>query len=121
MSSLLPVLRSEIPAMTMCAVCPKPGHCCHNLMLSEDGEDIVYKNGTPFEEIAAKLRAENLPFEPLAVFEDHGETFSCTYKCRNLLPNGLCGDYLKRPQLCRDYAPLDDELCIFSSADKDEA
>ncbi len=39
--------------------------------------------------------------------------------CKFLLPDGKCGDYENRPQVCRDFKA--DYFCYFlSSLDKDE-
>ena len=121
MSTLLPVLNSENPAMCLCSVCPKPGSCCHDFIL-EDTDDkfsFAYLKTRGREAALDKMREEGLPFLPLRIrstFKGPGSRLfvSYSYKCSNLLPNGRCGDYENRPQLCRDFVPDSDWLCIFT-------
>lgn len=34
------------------------------------------------------------------------------WSCKNLTPEGRCGDYENRPELCRTYEPGQDLLCV---------
>lgn len=47
-------------------------------------------------------------FRPLRQLEDGRWTWECT----QLQPNGRCGIYENRPQLCRDFAPGEGPLCV---------
>lgn len=64
----------------------------------------------------------NLPFQPTEIHglftdEDSGRRYvTYAYSCPELLPNGRCGIYENRPNVCRDYKPGTDALCVFSNA-----
>jgi Fe-S-cluster containining protein len=58
-----------------------------------------------------------MPFLPLPEPE-YGELDGKKYanykvSCPELLPHGRCGIYEHRPQLCKDYAPASDALCVY--------
>ena len=49
--------------------------------------------------------------ENVALFKDEDGWFiSMTARCAHLMPNGMCGIYDKRPQICREHS---NECCEF--------
>lgn len=93
--------------MSLCDVCMSPGACCKRLNLSspvnpdvgaamsrESAEHMVLRNGLPF--IPTHQAADG----------------TWAYACTQLQPDGRCGIYEARPQLCRDYLPGSDRLCV---------
>jgi uncharacterized protein len=58
--------------------------------------------------------------EGVTVFVEDGKWFLQLFnKCRYLLPDGCCGNYDHRPQVCRDYGldEKDEPNCEFISSD----
>lgn len=129
MSDLLPVLLSDIPAMTNCSICPKPGSCCSGFTVNfGDAYTADWE-----AEATKKLQEYGLPFVVSGVYisKEHfrsawhpiitgtnlnrvtGESVHPLYSCTKLLPNGRCGIYETRPQLCRLFVPGSDGLCVF--------
>lgn len=46
-------------------------------------------------------------------FEETGRQFATyLWSCPVLLPNGRCGDYENRPNVCRSFEPASDLLCV---------
>lgn len=94
---------------SMCDRCLAPGHCCKRLTLSGtvDGERI--QDPMSFEKAEhLALKARLWMMRPAHQREDGRWQWSCT----QLLPNGRCGIYEDRPQLCRLYRPGEDGLCV---------
>jgi Fe-S-cluster containining protein len=123
-STLLPVLRSEIPQMSLCSICPKPGSCCADFTLSDERGEVTFWKDTWHEDALAWCDARKLPFFPARVVsewtaeegENKGRVYvSVRFDCPELLDNGRCGIYGTRPDLCRRYAPLVDELCCLTA------
>lgn len=50
-------------------------------------------------------------FEPAFTVDD-GRGPIWRFSCRALQPNGRCGRYETRPDLCRRFEPLQDGLCV---------
>ena len=100
--------------MSLCDICPRPGHCCTGLSLG-GGDFGRFKNGLEvLVEIAGYIRwgedtntVDLLPFMPLR----RNEFGMWNFWCPNLTREGRCGDYENRPFACRHYQPLDDGLC----------
>lgn len=58
-----------------------------------------------------------LMHEGVTVFVEDGEWYAqFNTKCRNLLPDGRCGIYETRPQICRDYKAGE---CDYTGGDYD--
>lgn len=58
----------------------------------------------------------HLPFIPLDTYASTAADAMPGYvgirwQCKNLTPEGRCGDYENRPNLCRIYEPGEDRLC----------
>lgn len=90
--------------MSLCDTCHAPGHCCRKFTVSgtwpSDPDDAVQA-----------ARAAGLPFEPLEVTA-HGWNWSCPL----LGADGRCTEYESRPELCRNYKPGQDALCVMDGA-----
>lgn len=118
-NSLLPVLRSDHPAMSLCSICPKPGMCCQNFPLSKNGEQLTFWEDTAFEDAIDFLRKHDLPFDPHEVSgtyttEDGRRYVTLRYNCPKLGPDGRCTIYATRPALCRNFLPGEGDICAFS-------
>lgn len=50
--------------------------------------------------------------EPVVHVDGSGPAAGMFYTCRNLLPNGNCGIYSRRPAMCREY-PYRGDRCVF--------
>lgn len=101
--------------MSICDTCKAPGACCKKLQLIENGNQMTFWK----EEDALKyLEDKKLPFKILrktATYHDEesgNDYYTYEYMCPVLLPNGRCGDYENRPDLCRNYEPKSDKLCV---------
>lgn len=102
---------------SMCDRCMSPGHCCKGVALHGGGQ-----RNRPFERAIREIsepmsfeRAEHLAmqlgismFRP-AFQEPNG---SWRWWCTALDRDGRCSIYEDRPQLCRDYRPGQDGLCV---------
>jgi len=116
---MLPVLYSDAPQNHLCSMCPKPGHCCHEFMLSSDNH-----NGSFWEEewpqlAQQRLGERNLPFVPLRLREltldkESGKRFGVgVFTCPKLTSAGRCSIYEDRPSTCRDFQAASSPLCCF--------
>lgn len=103
--------------MSLCDKCYAPGTCCKWLTL-ETGDDhqlVIWDDEDPA--VVLKER-HHLPFEPVKrqgqwMDEKTGKTYSSWYwRCPILLPDGRCGDYENRPDLCRRFEPASGPLCV---------
>jgi Fe-S-cluster containining protein len=112
---LLPILQSVNERMALCASCPKPGACCSNFVLTSG----AFRTGRVMHTRGWKKRLQHLmdkwglPFKPARVDASRGKLGFARYDCPKLLPNGLCGDYENRPDICRKYVPLENNLCVY--------
>lgn len=101
--------------MSACDVCPRPGRCCSGLHLNGPVDEcktalevLCFMASYIYEDCPDTHKPDiGLPFIPLYKRDDK----YWVHWCPNLLPNGRCGDYENRPYACRNYQPLDDELC----------
>lgn len=93
--------------MSLCDVCMSPGACCKRLVLSHvgtgDGLGPMSR-----EKAEHYVMGKGLPFQPGFQREDG----IWVWWCPELKPDGRCGIYEDRPQLCRDFAPGSDALCV---------
>lgn len=105
----------DLPQMTLCSICPKPGHCCKSFTLFtlDETEVTFWRDG--FEEQAK----EYAPFVPTIqaeyVSKETGEPYvSVRWSCPHLTGQGRCGIYETRPVICRRFLPGDkSQLCVF--------
>lgn len=108
--------------MSMCDTCAKPGACCTDMAISTPTWGTFYPASWPAQ--AAQELAEKMPGHPfiplrLAMVDEEarhpeadGPYGVGRWACSNLMPEGRCGDYENRPQLCRDYVAGSDPLCV---------
>lgn len=108
--------------MSLCDKCFSPGACCKRLSLSTGGGVIlVWDDEDPVEQLKDRMYEPEpgrpMPFVPLEgmnSFQDpDGRSYSSYWwKCTQLLPNGRCGVYENRPELCRSFEPGSGHLCV---------
>lgn len=118
--------------MSLCDTCHTPGNCCRRIFLSgSDGKPLtLWNDEDPKAQLAARS-SEPLPFEPLetvATFAvafgepEAGRLYSTwAWSCPALGADGRCTIYDHRPQVCRNYEPASDGLCVYYRADGDGA
>lgn len=104
--------------MSTCDNCPKPGACCTDFALNIGRVPAA----TWLEAAKKKIEGHNLPFYPSRPskpgMEIAGEPLEVDgmiyvrFSCTRLTPEGRCGDYERRPMLCRVYQPKQDSLCV---------
>jgi Fe-S-cluster containining protein len=105
--------------MSACDTCPKPGACCTDFHLNigsfpkdtwkEDAQEKLISVGLPFF-FPKRLAVEGRETADQPV-EANGLVL-IRYGCTRLTPEGRCGDYENRPQLCHSYQPKSDSLCV---------
>lgn len=102
--------------MSLCDKCYAPGQCCKRLRLYREGNaSLTFWLDEPTEK---QLDALGLPFKPTEQIgewldEESGRRYGeFLFTCPRLLPNGRCGDYENRPDLCRRFEPGADPLCV---------
>jgi len=103
--------------MSACDTCSSPGACCKDFALNVG----LFDKDSWKDDAAKKMVHHKLPFIPLRLAVEGNETaggpseidgrVSIRFSCPLVTPEGLCGDYENRPQLCKDYQPLSDRLC----------
>lgn len=115
-------MTSKALALPMCEVCSDPGKCCRRLHLDGPRDLYFWKYlGTPLYALVkmAEMWLPFLPIEPLEYEVEPSEggakqqARSFFYSCVELRPNGRCGIYEDRPQLCRDFEPGSNPLCVY--------
>lgn len=104
--------------MSVCDTCPKPGACCKRLRLHGQNGVITFWKEDGLEAVQHFLDTNGLPFAPIEIVaEEKDEPMQQTYveyvfSCPKLGLDGRCTIYADRPQLCRDYQPGSDQLCV---------
>lgn len=109
---------------SLCDSCSKPGACCNDMVLfgarwpgtawadswREDALGHIDNAipGHPFIPLRLEI-VEGDCRDPAAGDRDYGKVH---WACTKLTPEGRCGIYEDRPQLCRDYAAGSDRLCV---------
>lgn len=114
-NSLLPVLQEHNPLMSLCAVCPVPGMCCKEFSLFR-GTEIMFPLETWQKDAEEYLLRHNLPFKPIKIEQVLGRNpyyVTLRYSCPKLTPEGRCGIYQDRPEVCRKFVPGSSALCCF--------
>lgn len=101
--------------MSLCDACLSPGACCKRMVLNSSlyGPGLGPQSRESAEHLALRLA---LPFFPARQREDGIWEWACT----ELQPDGRCGAYEDRPQVCRDYAAGSDALCVHYWPDPDD-
>ncbi len=107
--------------MSLCDRCISPGACCKKLRLyRESGEAVTFWLDEPIEE---QLSKDELPFKPLDLVvectdSETGRKYGVfDFMCPKLRPDGRCGDYENRPDLCRRFEPGSGPLCVHYQAE----
>lgn len=108
--------------MSLCDSCYAPGQCCRDLSLFSEGHPVtVWADEDAAARLSEKIGAHwFVPVAasgeyvvPVDALEDAGRTYRThRWGCRALGPDGRCTVYDDRPQLCRDFAPGSDPLCV---------
>lgn len=82
----------------------------------DSGQECSYWDDTSIEEQTKHFpQWPFIPNEKKDTYTDaeSGRTYSTwSFNCKNLLPNGRCGDYENRPDLCRRFEPASGPLCV---------
>lgn len=111
-------MTANLPAVA-CDVCPKPGSCCQDLHLSTENGSLlslwVDEGGSRLKALVM-MAERGLPFLPNEgeLGEVDGRKFAYfSVSCPELQGDGRCGIYQHRPQLCHDYKPGQDALCVY--------
>jgi Fe-S-cluster containining protein len=95
--------------MSLCDTCHTPGRCCRVFHLKTTSGS--YGEGETMLEVMSKLAMWGFPFMPLFKLRSTGQW---RFWCPNLdLKTGRCNDYENRPKLCAEYAPGQDDLCVY--------
>lgn len=108
---------------SLCESCFAPGQCCKRLHLYRKGEEITYWADEGLAGVLREMEDDGLPFtprNPKQFFtvdklgdENHGRRYmTVEYNCPWLLPNGRCGSYENRPDVCRVFEPGSEPLCV---------
>lgn len=108
--------------MSLCDQCTKPGNCCKELVLTSNNfnGNVWAENWKQQAIDAVSQHIENSPFVPIRLRLAEGESRdpaakapygTVLWSCTRLTPEGRCGDYENRPQLCREYEAGSDRLC----------
>jgi Fe-S-cluster containining protein len=101
--------------MSLCETCREPGHCCKAFNLTGTGDhhvtfwddDVPHFDRFPFVPLY-RIGQGTVEFGPEA-----GRTYSWwRWGCPKLGADGRCTIYDTRPQLCRDFEPGSNPLCI---------
>lgn len=112
--------------MSLCDTCKQPGACCNDMVLHDARGSLTVWEGDDWREQAAATienRLPGAPFIPIRLVRAEGarrdtaapegrEYGTVRWGCRNITPEGRCGDYENRPQLCRNYEAGSDPLCV---------
>jgi Fe-S-cluster containining protein len=110
------ILKENVPQMSLCTICPKPGSCCDNFTIVqthwEDDtlEDVMKRIGiNHFHPI--RFNAES---RSVWVDEETGKRYGYwSFRCSKL-KDGRCSIYKDRPWTCRNFTPTQGEgLCVF--------
>jgi Fe-S-cluster containining protein len=102
--------------MSVCDSCPKPGSCCKGFTLNNGRNSPGFPERDWMARGTEYAARHGLPFIPLETYvSEHPDQVDgyvgIRWTCKNLTPEGRCGDYENRPNLCRIYEPGQDKLC----------
>lgn len=100
------------PPKIDCDLCIDPGACCRAFPLNH-----YFELGATLEAIRKLLVEKNLAmFRPLRRYREWSSDGKWweqwLFRCTKLKPNGRCGIYDTRPNLCRTYEPGCDGMCV---------
>lgn len=117
MSTALVIL-NNIPAMSACSFCPKPGMCCSGFPLASRKGELTFWAADPIKDAKKMLLSWNLPFNPTKIRATYSNKrgwkyVTLLYSCPKLKEDGRCGIYEFRPDVCRRFIPGQGEICYF--------
>ena len=101
---------AETAAPSLCDDCTAPGRCCRSFGITlwagtaEDAAEIFADRGYPFAVVAY-----DGPYTDEESRRDYGRV---TCECPHVV-EGRCAIYDHRPQVCRNFEPTSDRLCVF--------
>lgn len=114
--------------MSLCDTCHSPGACCKSLYLTGGNSRDGYFDGLNMSRDEAEDLAQRyaLPFVPLHTEMRHEadgapKGWAWRWSCPELTPEGRCSIYANRPDLCRRYQAMDDDLCVYGPRRVDAA
>ena len=95
--------------MSACDFCFAPGRCCSGIKLNSGSWPGAHVDTVllMYVYLAASWRNTG-PLMPLYRKPNGAWLFWCP----TLTREGRCGDYEHRPDLCRNYEPMSDGLCV---------
>ena len=104
--------------MSLCDTCHEPGRCCRSIVLNHgDGEMTWWADNDPAEVLAEHIGEHwfvPIEAEKRSYQSGEGHTYhSGRWRCTALGEDGRCTVYERRPQLCRNYEPGSDGLCVY--------
>lgn len=120
---------------SLCDRCFQPGECCKKLYLWIRDQIVGAPAGVPISFPLDTWRADAAVWlaEQRATYKERGVDMplqadhvggiwwhegekrwyaQIRWSCPALLPNGRCGIYATRPELCRVFEPGSDSLCV---------
>lgn len=120
MTRVIPIVESSKWESEICGRCVSPGRCCTGFNLSDaDG------NSRTFWDDETPQIWDGLPFKPKERWgqwtvesgPDVGRTYSAwRWTCTKVGADGKCTIYEDRPDLCRRFEPLSDQLCAMTKS-----
>lgn len=101
--------------MSICDTCKDPGACCRGLQVSH-----LFDEKDTRKEVLEWLKANELemldPMRPAVYYATWGSSKvvkkKWSFSCKALGEDGRCTIYENRPEMCREYAPQSDPLCV---------
>lgn len=107
--------------MSLCDKCYAPGRCCTRIQITNVlGEPAGYESLYGLKHVTQQIREEMPTSKFVAIkkipgtdgfFEDI-PVAQYIFDCEALQPNGRCGIYETRPNVCRKYEAASDSLCV---------
>ncbi|MEX3764487.1 YkgJ family cysteine cluster protein [Paraburkholderia phenoliruptrix] len=94
-----------------CDQCRKPGACCKGFVLNK-----AFSKENWRQEATELLERHDMsfirPVRPVLNIDECDWRTVVVFDCDRLDANGRCSKYEDRPQLCHDYEPGQDGLCV---------
>ncbi|WP_455198733.1 YkgJ family cysteine cluster protein [Kaarinaea lacus] len=99
----------EITLENKCSFC-EGSKCCNHISMEIDTPETM----KDFDQLLWKISHQQIE-----IYKDEGSwhLMVVNVPCANLLPDGACGIYEKRPMICREYS---NEYCEFDSSAEDD-
>ena len=97
---------------SLCDKCFAPGQCCKRIHLKRNGQSWTVWKG----KANSSMKKHGLPFRSLEVTgewsDEDGTWQEHTWYCPKLGDDGRCTIYEDRPDICRNFEPRMDQLCV---------